>query len=461
VVAQSANRLAATFAFPIATRRRARKLPNTSPGHYLLSPVAARAALKKLSFKYPHLAKWIYCEQKLNNRTVPKGDYPIQPTSVPADFWPELQPVFWLAEFEAPRDLFYLFHNAARSLPWYFCDSSSETYSHLVHPLSARYFLSRKMEGAEWKSPRFLATPTASHRTLLVWDPEFKQPPFAVKTSVNLWIGGLNRNLRISELKRSVGMSSLLAGVAGAELARQGILLLEDPSGLVHKQTNAGLLARDTPANLNAEEEIVPVFSLLAAPNGGRPRILDLVAASGLEATTWVDEFVFKPLLYQAYFLGITEGLVGEMHEQNVLMELRSGVPTKRFWHRDFGGFGIDPDLRRLANKGFDNLPAGIRKRSFAVANCSLLHRVVREYLQESIGYAVGYALRNHFEVPPDDFANLYNVRAAELQNLIFAANGIRTTRNYEKDLERYRKRKRGVCTWCWNSQQEALRDWR
>jgi len=254
-------------------------------------------------------------------------------------------------------------------------------------------------------------------------------------------------------------MSTLLAGIPRADLVRQGILLLDDPVGLVHKQTNAGLLARDLPWKLDAGEEIVPVFSLLASPHGGRPRIVDLVTSSRLEPTAWVDRFIFTPLIYQAYFLGMTEGLVGEMHEQNILMELRDGIPTKRFWHRDLGGFGVDRDLRRLANKGFEGLPAGIHLRHLG-RDPAVFHLLLRMYLQESMGYAVGHALRNHFEIPTDDFADLYNVRASELQNVIFSAIGIRTTRNFEKDLDRYRKRKVQSLTWRWNNLEEALRDW-
>ncbi len=435
------------------------KIPDANPQHYLLPRAAGRAALKKLSLNYPDPVKWIHQEQKLNDRTVSKGDYPIQPTSVPSDFWPELQPVFWLPEFEAPKDQFRLFRNPTRPLPWYLSGSSSEFYSHLVHPLTVQYFFNRNMKGARWRRPRFLATPMASHRTLLVWNPRSNIPPFAVKTSVNVWIGGLNRNVRLKEIKRSVGMSSLLAGIPRADLDQQGILLLDDPVGLVHKQTNAGLLARDLPWKLNAGEEIVPVFSLVASPDGGRPRIVDLVTSSRLEPTAWVDRFIFTPLIYQAYFLGMTEGLVGEMHEQNILMELRDGIPTKRFWHRDLGGFGVDRDLRRLANKGFEGLPAGIDQRHLG-QDCAVFHLLLRMYLQESIGYAVGYALRNHFEIPTDDFADLYNVRAGELQNVIFSAVGIRTTRGFEKDLDRYRKRKIQSLTWRWKNLEEALRDW-
>src|SRR6266403_4704876 len=175
------------------------KRPAANPQHYLLPRETGLAALKKLSLNYPDPVKWIHQEQKLNDRKVIKGDYPIQPTSVPPDFWPELQPVFWLPEFEAPRDQFRLFQNPTRPLPWYLSGSSSEFYSHLVHPLTVQYFLDRDMKGARWRNPRFLATPMASHRTLLVWNPQSNIPPFSVKTSVNVWIGGLNRNVRLDE----------------------------------------------------------------------------------------------------------------------------------------------------------------------------------------------------------------------------------------------------------------------
>lgn len=435
------------------------KTPDPDPQTYLRSRAAGRAALRKLRLSYPDPVKWIHQEQTLNDRTISKGDYPIQPTSVPPDFWPEVQPVFWLPEFEAPRDHFRLLQNSARPLPRYLSGSSSEFYSQLVHPLSVQYFLKRDLHGARWRKPRFLATPMASHRTLLVWNPRSNAPPFSVKTSVNVWIGGINRNVRLDEIKRSVGMSSLLAGISRTDLERQGILLLDDPVGLVHKQTNAGLLARDLPWKLNAGAEVVPVFSLLATKREGRPRIVDLVTASRLEPTAWVDRFIFTPLIYQAYFLGMTEGLVGEMHEQNILMELRNGIPTQRFWHRDLGGFGVDRDLRRLAGKGFESLPAGIQLRHLG-RQPAVFHLLLRMYLQESIGHAVWFALRNHFEVPADEFAALYKLRAGQLQNVIFSDLGIGTTRNFEKDLDKYRKLKKPSLTWRWKNLKESLRDW-
>ena len=434
--------------------------PNPDPQHYLRSRAAGRAALRKLSFTYPDPVRWIHHEQTLNDRTTAEGDYPIKPTSVPPEFWPERQPVFWLAEFEAPRNQFRLFQNPTHHLPWYFSGSNSEFYSHLVHPLSVSYFLDCDLEDARWRNPRFLATPMASHRTLLVWNPRSsKTPPFAVKASLNLWVGGLNRNIKLYELKRSVGISSLLVGTPRADLERQGILLLDDSVGLLHKQTNAGILARDAPWKLGPGEEIVPVFSLCASRNHRRPRVVELVESSGLDPAAWVDTFVLTPLIYQAFFLGMTEGVVGEMHEQNILIELRDGIPTKRFWHRDLGGFRADSALRRLADKDFQALPAHIHLEDLG-KQCDIFHEWLLSYLQGSLVYAVAHALRNHFEIPRDDFAALYKARVSKLQNLIFAVNHIRTTRNMEKDFERYRKRKTPGFTWPWKNLKAALRDW-
>ena len=418
-----------------------------SPLSCLWPPAAGRAALKKLGSNYPDPVKWIHQEQRLNDRSQSKDWVSIQPTAVPGEFWPERQPVFWLPEFEAPKDQFRLFQNPTRTLPWYLSGSSSDSYSHLVHPLTVQYFLFRGLKKVRWRNPRFLATPMASHRTLLVWSPRSRLPPVAVKTSVNIWIGGLNRNVRLKEIRRSVGISSLLGAISKAALVRQGILLLDDYVGLVHKQTNAGLLARDIPWKLGAGEEIVPVFSLLASSNGRRPRIVDLIRSSRLEPTVWVDRFIFTPLVYQAYFLGMTEGIVGEMHEQNILMELRNGIPTRRFWHRDMGGFGVDRDLRRLAGKDFEQLPAGVHERHLG-PNVPVLHRSLRMYLKESMGYAVEQALRNYFEIQPDTLAELYNVRVSEVQKVVFSAAGMRTTRDFEKDLERYRTRKKPSFVW-------------
>ena len=434
--------------------------PNPDPRHYLRSRAAGRAALRKLSLTYPDPVSWIHQEQTLNDRTTAAGDYPIKPTSVPPEFWPEREPVFWLAEFEAPRDQFRLFQKPTQLLPWYLSGSNPEFYAHLVHPLSIPYFLRRDLQGVRWRNPRFLATPMASHRTLMVWNPRSaKTPPFVVKASLDRWVGGLDRKVKLYELKRSVGISSLFVGTPRAEFEQQGVLLLDDPIGLLHKQTNAGILARDAPWKLGEGEEIVPVFSLCASRNAGRSRIVELVESSGLEPTAWIDTFVLTPLIYQAYFLGMTEGVVGEMHEQNILMELRNGIPTKRFWHRDLGGFRADRALRRLANKDLDALPAHIGLQDLG-EQCDIFHQWLHSYLLGSLVYLFSHALRNHFEIPADDFAGLYNARASKLQNLIFSRNGIRTTTNYERDFERYRKRKKPGLVWPWKNLEAALRDW-
>lgn len=429
-----------------------------SPLSCLRSPSAGRAALKRLGSNYPDPVHWLHQEQRLNDRAQSNAWVSIEPIAVPPEFWPERQPVFWLPELEAPKDQFRLFRNPARPLPWYLWGSTPETYSYLVHPLTVRYFLARDIQGARWKKPRFLATPTASHRTLLVWDPRSELPPFSVKASLDRWIGGQNRNVRLKEVRRSVAVSSLLAALRKTELSRQGILLLDDPVGLMPRGTNAGLVTREIPTRLRAGEEMLPLFSLLTSSRG-RPRVVELIAASRLAPLDWVDRFIISPLVYQAFFLAMTEGLLSEMHEQNLLMELRNGVPTRRFWYRDLGGFVFDGELRRLAGKGFERLAAGTRQRHLGRGQ-AVFHLVLDMYLRGSLACAVGEALQKYFAISADSVARLYDARVSGLQQLILAANGMRPTESCEKDLDRYRKRKRPGCAWGWRSLREALREW-
>ena len=155
----------------------------------------------------------------------------------------------------------------------------------------------------------------------------------------------------------------------------------------------------------------------------------------------------------------MTEGLVGEMHEQNILMELRDGVPTKRFWQRDLGGFGVERALRRLAGKSFNELPEGVHERHLG-DEVPLVHLLLRIYVQESLAYAVSCALKDRFEVPADDFEELYNARVSEFQDRILSPIGISQTKKIEKDLDRYRKLRNSSLVWPWKSMDEALRDW-
>ena len=76
------------------------------------------------------------------------------------------------------------------------------------------------------------------------------------------------------------------------------------------------------------------------------------------------------------------------------------------------------------------------------------------------MGHAIVEVLRKHFDITAEGLTALYDIRVRKLQKLIFAANGIRTTKDCERDLDWYRQRKRPGCTWPWRNLREALREW-
>jgi len=98
------------------------KAPNANPRHYLLTRAAGRAALDKLSLRYPDPVKWIHQEQTLNDRIVRKGDYPIHPTSVPSDFWPEVNRFFGCRNSKHRRTNFVYFKIRHERYPGIFQD---------------------------------------------------------------------------------------------------------------------------------------------------------------------------------------------------------------------------------------------------------------------------------------------------------------------------------------------------
>ena len=52
-----------------------------------------------------------------------------------------------------------------------------------IHPQSAKLFR-KKLAAYPWHQD-FWATPTSSHRSLIVWNPRTSDPPFGVKTTLD------------------------------------------------------------------------------------------------------------------------------------------------------------------------------------------------------------------------------------------------------------------------------------
>jgi len=79
---------------------------------------------------------------------------------------------------------------------------------------------------------------------------------------------------------------------------------------------------------------------------------------------------------------------VGEPHEQNVLVEMKDGKLTGRFFYRDLAGFHIDPKLRAAAGLNMDFVPKDFKQSSLRTDRADLIENV-KNYLMHSNFYAM------------------------------------------------------------------------
>ncbi len=340
------------------------------------------------------VARAIGYEQTLNDRVENTEVFESIKARVAVDprYSPGTQPVFSLKTLLIPAEELDILSVEPLPDTLVVRQDGREYVKFFIHPESEKLFakLIRKYAaGAE-----VLATPLASYRSLVAWPATNPETPFGVKVSLDRVIGRARRNIKRKDIRRQVGFAALVRTLDRDELARRGILFVDEPGGVVPKGMDQGYSLRTLP-RAEAGVDIVPMFSLYARPKGGgEPLIVRLIRESGLLPEEFIREYLIEPLLQQATYLGVTEGIVGERHEQNMLIELRDGKPTRRFYYRDYGGFGVDTRLRAAAGKKMDFLPTGVHQKDLHAS--SLVQNEIN-YVRESNLFALRAAVEPYF----------------------------------------------------------------
>jgi hypothetical protein len=186
----------------------------------------------------------------------------------------------------------------------------------------------------------FFATPTSSPRTLAMWDASGRA--FAVKVSLDVELLGLSRLVHGSKLRRAVGIDRCVGAIAASTLRREGVSFLREPEALRVRERDDGQIVRSLHPRLGHAE---PGFALFA--RGG---LLDRLPPAALFDA--LERWVVAPLARVSAFLFLQEGLLGQLHQQNVLFELgRGGRPNGRLIIRDLDSFEVDPRVRRARGR--------------------------------------------------------------------------------------------------------------
>ncbi|MBI2605048.1 MAG: hypothetical protein HYW49_03100 [Deltaproteobacteria bacterium] len=346
------------------------------------------------------IVEWLNNEQRLNDRIENVDVFDsVKETTLEPVYSPENRPTFWIYTVEVPESEGFRIFTTKKRVPAgiLLARDGKRVFRFFVHPASKKYF-EKFLRGYAWKR-EYLATPTASHRSLLVWNPLTDDSPIAIKVSLDAEIGGSNRLLSRSQIERAVIMSTLINAIPENELEAQGIRFLDEPASAILDAADAGTAVRALPRTLlegDRSVKLIPMFSVYSKPPGKEPSIVQSIRASGLPPREFLERFLIASLVRQHAWLAFHHGLSAEPHEQNVMIELKDGKPTGVFYYRDLGGFHLIPGLRVAAGKPLPLLPSGFDPGSLKLERANYVVHAY-DYLLHSNLHAMTESTRRYF----------------------------------------------------------------
>jgi hypothetical protein len=168
------------------------------------------------------------------------------------------------------------------------------------------------------------------------------------------------------EVRRSVGVTATAALTPAKTWRKSGASIIGDVAGAyVPEHWKLGsfvdakqgevfehgvLLRDDSFLKQYPSDELYPLFSLFADRGSKPPIVIELWKKSGEpDFHKFLDEFLFKPFLAENRYLIFHQGIIPEMHSQNLIVHLDPKTGRiDHFFHRDAGSMKIDLRMRWL-----------------------------------------------------------------------------------------------------------------
>ena len=280
-------------------------------------------------------------------------------SNIDPKYVPEANPKFPLPYYLIPdTDAKFLF---ADSLNTKVADqlsmliSGTRYYKLFVHPESeAHYaFLRNAYRYIGSEETEFMASPTSSYRSLVVWnESNSKKRPFIAKVSLDKnVIGGIDRLVSENEVERSVANQKVFDRLGKANLEGMNVKIFPESAGLLFKRPMGGApkklggqLIREIPEEVLKDEMKWLSFSALMSPNRKPPLIMKVISQSGLSSFDFFEKYMIKGYLEMFENLSLKNGVNFEPHSQNLVFETTNDFkPTGKWVLRDFGGVWTDP----------------------------------------------------------------------------------------------------------------------
>jgi len=241
--------------------------------------------------------------------------------------------------------------------------SGKKHYKLFVHPESeAHYdFLRHSYNYIGPDKTEFMASPTSSYRSLVVWNKNSEtRKPFIAKVSLDKnVIGSIDRLVSVNEVERSVANQKVFDRMGKENLEKLNLKLFPETAGLTiikeHEgapEKLGGQLIREIPDEVVDGENKWLSFSALMSPNRkSQPLILDVIAKSGLSSYDFFDQYMINGYLKMFEDISLKAGMNFEPHSQNLVFETTKDLaPTGKWVLRDFGG--VWPDIVTMAKTG-------------------------------------------------------------------------------------------------------------
>lgn len=241
--------------------------------------------------------------------------------------------------------------------------SGKKHYKLFVHPESeAHYdFLRNSYNYIGPDKTEFMASPTSSYRSLVVWNKNSDtRKPFIAKVSLDKnVIGSIDRLVSVNEVERSVANQKVFDRMGKEKLEKSNLKLFPETAGLTiikeHEgapEKLGGQLIREIPDEVVDGEKKWLSFSALMSPNRkGNPLIMDVISKSGLSSYDFFDQYMINGYLKMFEDISLKSGMNFEPHSQNLVFETTNDLaPTGKWVLRDFGG--VWPDIVTMAKNG-------------------------------------------------------------------------------------------------------------
>ena len=290
-------------------------------------------------------------EQNLHNKDLWGKD--AFSTHINPKFAPETNPKFPLPYYLIPgTDAKFIYSSkfdpkVGEQL--YLLVSGTKYFKLFVHPESEEHynFLKNAYRYIGPTETEFMASPTSSYRSLIVWNPIKKgYKPFIANISLSK-NDVTDRSLSANEIENAIENQRAYDIISEDNLDKMNFKIFPESAGLIFDrefngttQKLGGQLIREIPSEITDNNKKWISFSSLMSPNHALlPLIMTVIKKSGLSSYDFFNKYMIESYLTMFENITLKHGINFEPHSQNIILEMNEDFkPTGKWVLRDFGG---------------------------------------------------------------------------------------------------------------------------